>query len=186
MRRTWRTYARPGIDAVFPPAPWSPRIGGFTLIELVTVIVILAIVAAIVLPKFLDMRSAAYKAVVASVAGQLQGAAQIASQLCIVRGWANRDNLPGLGNGSVDFNTNCYPSDTSNSNVLAANAARCARIFAGILTTSYVASNVAAPTPDFLITVSGGNCRFTFQRDSVTRRFDYSPATGTVLNLVNP
>lgn len=186
MRRTRRNYARPHIDAAVLRTRRGPRSGGFTLIELVVVIVILSIIAAIALPRFLNMRSAAYKATVATVAGQLQSAAQIARQLCIVRRWAGQDNLPGFGNGTVDFNANCYPSDTNNVNTLTANAAQCARIFSGILTTSYVASNVAAPTPDFLITLSGGNCRFTFQRDSVTRRFDYAPATGTVLNLVNP
>ena len=107
-------------------------------------------------------------------------------ELCVVRRWAGLDDLPGLGSGTVDFNANCYPSDTSNNNTLPANAARCARIFPGIMTTSYTVSNVAAPNLDFLITVSAGNCRFTFQRDSVTRRFDYDPATGRVLNVLNP
>jgi type II secretory pathway pseudopilin PulG len=96
-------------------------------LELVVVIVILAILAAVALPRFLDMRRGAYKAIVATVAGQFQSAAQ-----------------------------------------------------------SYTVSNVAAPNLDFLITVSAGNCRLTFQRDSATRRFDYAPATGTVLNLLNP
>jgi len=48
---------------------------GFTLIELVMVIVILGVLAAVAIPKFIDMRSDANTAAVASVAGSLSAAA---------------------------------------------------------------------------------------------------------------
>jgi MSHA pilin protein MshB len=160
---------------------------GFTLIELVVVIAIVGALAALAIPRFINLRQDSYKAAVATAAGQYQSAVHMSNQLCIVRGWAGRDNIPGLGTGNVDFNANCYPSDTANSNVLPANAARCMRVFQGVMNTGYTVNTSTASNPDFLAAVSGGNCRFTFRRDTTTvRRFDYGAATGLVINVVNP
>lgn len=59
---------------------------GFTLIELVVVIVILGLLAAVALPKFIDVTTDARKASVQGVAGGLRAAVALAQAQYVVNG----------------------------------------------------------------------------------------------------
>lgn len=83
------------------------RSAGFTLIELVIVIVILGILGAVAAPKFLDLRGDAYSANIKSLAGSLQSATTLAVTQASLKGGADSDAVAGYD--KVTW-VNGYPS----------------------------------------------------------------------------
>ncbi len=165
--------------------PGAPRNRGFTLIELVTVIVILGALAAIAVPKFIDLRSNAYQAVVAATAGALGTAVQMANIQCLVSNWAGKDNLPGYAAGNVDFNSGCFPSGTGGANGIGNNDNRCVAVWEAILLAAPTAATNASA--DYRAAANSNICTFTFQLDTgVARAFDYNSLSGGVAIVSNP
>lgn len=71
------------------------KTAGFTLIELVIVIVILGILGAVAAPKFLNLQGDAYGANVKSLAGSLQSAATLANTKAILEGKDKATDIDG-------------------------------------------------------------------------------------------
>lgn len=160
-------------------------IDAFTLIEMVSMLVILGSLAAVAMPNFVSMTDAAYRAQVAGTAGAFESSVRLANLVCFVRSWANRDNLPGYDTGTIDFNSACYPTDTSgNANTIGSNSTRCMRVWSGVLT-AYPTITTAASGADYRATAASNVCTYRYLVDpTTTRRFTYNSLTGgvTVLN----
>lgn len=62
------------------------RSAGFTLIELVVVIVILGVLAAVAVPKFVDLQSEARSSVIQGVEGAIRGSATLVYSKALIEG----------------------------------------------------------------------------------------------------
>lgn len=118
---------------------------GFTLIELVIVIIVLGVLSATALPKFLNLSDDAEIAVVEGTAGALQSAVNLAHSKWVIMGSAtdldsNNDiQLYGSGpEGIIDFNEKGWPAQSfvgPDSAIETGNAADCASLWNTILNT---------------------------------------------------
>jgi MSHA pilin protein MshA len=89
---------------------------GFTLIELIIVIVILGILAAYAIPKYMNIDKQARTSVVRGMEGSLKAAAEMVHAIAVSSGDSSSTNI---GTGSVNITSNRYPT-ADNAGILAA------------------------------------------------------------------
>ncbi len=160
--------------------------GGFTLIELVVVIAVLAILSALALPRFAEIADEAHRSSVEGTNGALAASVSLVRAQWLVNGSRTAVvNIRGYGDETVDVSSSGWPTGVNgNTNPAAMTAGECNDLWTKLLQTS--APSVSTGTgADYRSSVSGGDCRYTYQRDSAGNYIQYDPDRGEVVVVIN-
>ncbi|MDT8427873.1 MAG: type II secretion system protein [Pseudomonadales bacterium] len=143
---------------------------GFTIIELVVVILLLGILAATALPRFMDVTDEAHMAVVDALQGGLTTSATLFRAQWIGKGQPGSTTaVAEFGNGVLRANSSGWPKDTASANL--GDSATCVAVYNELLQTGRpTAIELDAETTATLPTSFGT------AGDILTLTFDVDPA----------
>lgn len=134
------------------------RQGGFTLIELVVVIVILGILAVTAAPRFLNLQDDARSAAAKALKGAIAGAAGIVYGKSAINGTENAPSSSLTVDGTPIATTFGYPAQTS------------AALYAVVsgLATDWTVVSGATSGVGFGFTASNADCHVTYEAPTTT------------------
>ncbi|WP_415892834.1 Tfp pilus assembly protein FimT/FimU [Neptuniibacter sp. PT8_73] len=166
---------------------------GFTIIELVVVIALLGILAAVALPRFINVTGDAHNAAVRGTAGGFAAGVALAKARAVVDNAASGASVQLDGNISVVVNNTGYPVAEDGSppaNLAVLQAADCVEVWDSVLQGNRPVASTGAPAPgngiDYQAAGGGPNCTFTYSTQNtavdpaVDRVITYNSENGNV------
>lgn len=156
---------------------------GFTLVELVVVILILGILGATALPRFMDVNAQAHSAAVSGAGGGFGAGVALVHAQWVANGSSttNITNIVGFGSDDVDVSTTGWPTDTAGTAAIAnGEHAKCVSIWNAIMQNPpTVQATGGGATVDYDATATANVCTYVYNAVP-TKSIAYSALTGAV------